>query len=116
MVGQLGEINVIRYLVLIENVKYCRINLPIMKILEIAEALAPLADYTSDLATEPVIITRNGQAIAALITLENVDLETISLSTNPKFIELIERSRQTRRSQGGISSTEMRLRLGLSDV
>lgn len=85
-----------------------------MKIVEIAEAQATLAEYASVLTEEPVIITSNGQPIAALVTLENVDLETISLSTNPKFIELIERSRAKRRSESGVSSTEMRRRLGLS--
>lgn len=86
-----------------------------MKIVEIAQANATLAEYAAGLAEEPVIITSNGQPIAALITLENIDLETISLSTNPKFMELIERSR-ARRSKGGVSSAEMRRRLGLSEV
>lgn len=86
-----------------------------MKIVEIAQANATLAEYAAGLAEEPVIITSNGQPIAALITLENIDLETISLSTNPKFMELIERSR-ARRSEGGVSSTEMRRRLGLTEV
>jgi prevent-host-death family protein len=85
-----------------------------MKIVEIAEAKATLAEYASDLTQEPLIITSNGQPIAALVTLENVDLETISLSTNPKFMGLIERSRAQRRSEGGVSSTEMRHRLGLN--
>jgi hypothetical protein len=31
-------------------------------------------------------------------------------------VELIERSRARRRAEGGISSTEMRRRLGLSEV
>ena len=44
----------------------------------------------------------------SLINLENVDLETISLSSNPKFIQLIERVRSRRRAEGGISSNEMR--------
>jgi antitoxin (DNA-binding transcriptional repressor) of toxin-antitoxin stability system len=82
-----------------------------MKIVEIAEANATLAEYTSALE-EPVIITENGQPIAALVTLENVDLETISLSTNPKFLEMIERSRASR-SKGTLSSQEMRRRLGM---
>jgi prevent-host-death family protein len=85
-----------------------------MKIVEIAEAQATLAEYASGLTEEPVIITSNGQPIAALVTLENADMETISLSTNPKFIELIERSRAQRRSASGVSSAEMRHRLGLN--
>ncbi len=87
-----------------------------MKIVEIAEANATLAEYTSGLSEEPLIITNNGQPIAALFTLENVDLETLALSSNPKFIELIERSRARRRAEGGISSTEMRRRLGLNEA
>jgi antitoxin (DNA-binding transcriptional repressor) of toxin-antitoxin stability system len=86
-----------------------------MKIVEIAEANATLAEYTSDLAESPVIITENGQPIAALVTLENVDLETISLSTNPKFIELMERIRSQRHTETPISSNEMRRRLDLSE-
>jgi PHD/YefM family antitoxin component YafN of YafNO toxin-antitoxin module len=85
-----------------------------MKIVEIAEANEILAKYASGLTEEPVIIISNGQPIAALVTLENVDMETISLSTNPRFIELIERSRAQRHSEGGVSSAEMRRRLGLS--
>ncbi len=85
-----------------------------MKIVEIAEARGTLAEYTSSLSEEPVIITSNGEPIAALVNIENADLETISLSTNPKFIQLIERSR--RRGSGGISSDEMRRRLGLAEV
>lgn len=83
-----------------------------MKIVDITEANASLAEYTSGLSEEPVIITDNGEPIAALFNLENVDFETISLSTNPKFIELIERSRAGRRVESGISSQEMRRRLG----
>lgn len=60
--------------------------------MEIAEATATLAEYTSALADDPVVVTKNGQPIAGLVTLENVDLEIMSLSTNPKFIELIEKS------------------------
>lgn len=86
-----------------------------MKIVDITEANASLADYTESLSGEPVIITNNGEPIAALINLENVDLETVSLSSNPKFIEMIERSRAWCRQEGGISSIEMRRRLGLSE-
>ena len=84
-----------------------------MKVLEKVDATAPLAEYTADLDKEPVIITSSGKPIAALVPLDNMDLETVSLSTNPKFLELIERSRSRHRAQGGISSDEMRRRLGL---
>ena len=79
-----------------------------------ADATAPLAEYTADLDKEPVVITSSGKPIAALVSLDNMDLETVSLSINPKFLELIERSRSRHREQGGISSDEMRRKLGLA--
>lgn len=44
--------------------------------------------------------------------LESVDVETIALSINPRFLEIIENSRARYKSEGGISSEEMRRRLG----
>lgn len=44
--------------------------------------------------------------------MKNIDFETISLSTNSKFIEMIERSRARRQKEGGITGTEMRRKLG----
>ncbi len=41
------------------------------------------------------------------------DSETMKLSTNPKFIAIIEDSRARMKAEGGISSEEMRRRLGL---
>jgi len=42
---------------------------------------------------------------------ENADAETVSVSTNPKFLALIERSRRRRDAEGGNSSAEVRRRL-----
>lgn len=39
------------------------------------------------------------------------DLETLSLSTDPEFLELIQESRTRQAQEGGLSSTEMRRRL-----
>jgi antitoxin (DNA-binding transcriptional repressor) of toxin-antitoxin stability system len=83
-----------------------------MKTLEVAQATTPLADYAEDVKNEPLILTINGKPIAALIPLENVDLETVTLSTHPQFLALIERSRTRQKTGGGISSEEMRRRLG----
>ena len=85
-----------------------------MKTIEQAEAKASLAEYAGQAATEPMVITVDGKPIAALIALENVDLETIALSTNPEFLTLIERSRARQKAEGGISSAEMRRRLGIT--
>ncbi len=84
-----------------------------MKTIEMAKATAPLAEYAQDVDKEPIILTKKGKPIAALVTIENADLETVTLSTNPKFLALIERSRTRQKTEGGISSEEMRRRLQL---
>ncbi|MBI2460084.1 MAG: hypothetical protein HYV61_00905 [Candidatus Rokubacteria bacterium] len=84
-----------------------------MKTLELAKATAPLADYARDVKKGPVVLTSGGRPVAALVAVENADLETVALSNHPRFLALIERSRARQKSEGGISSEEMRRRLGL---
>jgi len=72
-----------------------------MKIVERADATQSLADYAADIDKGAVIVTDQGQPVAALVPIENADLETVSLS---------ERSRARARAEGGISSEEMRRR------
>jgi len=83
-----------------------------MKTLELVQATASLAAYAQQVNREPVIITVNGKPIAALVPVQNADLETVTLSTHPRFLDLIERSRARQKAGGGISSEEMRRRLG----
>ena len=84
-----------------------------MKTLELDKATAPLARYARGVKKHPIVVTVQGKPIAALLAVENADLETVSLSTNPCFVALIERSRVRQKFEGGISSEAMRRRLGL---
>lgn len=86
-----------------------------MKTIEITEATASLAEYARRVSADPVIVTVGGKPVAALVAIENSDLETVSLSTNPEFLAIIERSRARQQAEGGISTKEMRRRLGLSE-
>jgi antitoxin (DNA-binding transcriptional repressor) of toxin-antitoxin stability system len=81
-----------------------------VKVVEKKEATRPLADYASEIQDGPVVVTDGGQPVAALVPIENADLETVSLSTNRRFLDLIERSRSRVRDEGGVSSEEMRRR------
>ncbi len=56
-------------------------------------------------------MTNEAKPAVALVSIENTDRETISLSTNRQFIELIERSWERHEAEGGICSAEMRKRL-----
>ena len=84
-----------------------------MKTLEIADATGPLATYARKLRRRPLIVTRRGRPMVALVPLENVDLETLSLSSNPDFIALIESSRARYPAGTGIPLEVVRRRLGL---
>ena len=84
-----------------------------MKTLELTKATAPLAEYAREVDKEPVIVTRDGKPLAALVSVENADLETVALSVDPQFLALIERSRARQRVEVGISGPEMRRRLGM---
>lgn len=84
-----------------------------MKMLEMAKATAPLATYAQKVGKEPVILTDGGRPVAALISLEDTDLESLALSANPQFLALISRSRERIKLEGGISGHEIRRRLGL---
>jgi len=82
-----------------------------VKTLDITKATAPLSDYARKIRKNPVILTQNGRPIAALISLENADAESIRLSNNKQFVALMEKSRARHKAEGGISSAEMRRRL-----
>jgi hypothetical protein len=82
-----------------------------MKTLELGDATSPLADYIPGVRSEPLVITDHGSPTAVILPLDNTDLETVALSTNPEFIALIERSRLRCRQEGGLSADEMRRRV-----
>ena len=83
-----------------------------MKAIERTAATASLADYAADIGDDPLVVTSHGQPVAALVPIQNADMETVALSTSREFLELIERSRARVRAEGGISSAEMRRRFG----
>jgi len=83
-----------------------------MRVVDKAEATGALGEYASQVGGGPVVVTSDGRPIAALVAIENADLETVALSTDRRFLDLIERSRARVQAEGGISSEEMRRRLG----
>jgi antitoxin (DNA-binding transcriptional repressor) of toxin-antitoxin stability system len=84
-----------------------------MKTLEISKARRSLVSYSRKARKGPMVVTADGKPIAALVGIQNADMETVTLSNNPRFLALIERSRQRLRSERGISGEQMRRRLNL---
>jgi prevent-host-death family protein len=78
---------------------------------EVSDATESLATYIRNAAAGPVVVTDEGRPVAALVMLEDTDLETVALSTDPEFLEIIQSSRTRQAHEGGLSSAEMRRRL-----
>jgi antitoxin (DNA-binding transcriptional repressor) of toxin-antitoxin stability system len=82
-----------------------------MKTLEMSEATGSLAEYAQRARYETLVVTEGGKPVTALVPIEEVDLESLSLGTNPDFLALIEQSRVRCHPGAGISTGEMRERL-----
>ncbi len=77
-------------------------------------ASGPLSDYAEKARKDPVIIVKRGKPFAAVVPIRNADEETVTLSTNRKFMTIIGRSRARVKKEGGIPAGELRRRLGLT--
>ena len=84
-----------------------------MKTVDMDDARGSLADSAREARTQPVVVTENGTPVAVVMAIDNADLETISLSTNPRFLELIAHSRSQVSDQGALPAEEVRRQLGL---
>jgi antitoxin (DNA-binding transcriptional repressor) of toxin-antitoxin stability system len=95
---------------------------PVAALLPMAEDIDHLAEYERVFdREESVTLTLAGKPVAVVRLLvpmvpiedENADIESVALSVNPKFLNLIERVRKHQESEGGIPSNEMRRKLGM---
>jgi prevent-host-death family protein len=85
-----------------------------MKSVKLSDVTGSLSDYAREGLREPVVVTRQGRPVVAVMPLTRFDdWESVSLATNPKFMEIIERSRASARERGTLTLAEVRKRLGL---
>ena len=75
-----------------------------MKIAPLADVKARLSAYLEESSTNgPVVITRNGKAVAVLITpVDDEDLESLVLSRSPRFQAILNKSRQSIKAGKGL--------------
>jgi prevent-host-death family protein len=83
-------------------------ELQVMKIASVTDVKSRLSDYLEECVSDgPVVITRNGKAIALLLApLDEEDLERLLLSRSPRFQALLDKSRQSIKAGKGLSSDE----------
>ncbi len=84
-----------------------------MKVVPVEKAGVTVTELAAMAKSGSVILTRNGKPIAAVKDLSGSDWETVSLANDPKFIALIERSRESYRQQGGVLLSDLRAELGV---
>ena len=85
-----------------------------MKTLEMNQATGELSSYANQVQVEPVVVTDHGKPVIALMGIRDADLETVRLSGDPRFIELIERSRALYKPGSGIPLEDIRRKYGLA--
>lgn len=84
-----------------------------MKTIELADAMLPLSDYAEAARSGPIVLTRDGHPVAAVVAVSDTDIESLSVETNPVFLSLLERARARLLSEGAVSHADLRSRLGL---
>jgi hypothetical protein len=82
-----------------------------MKSVELDEATAALKDYAEQLTQDPIVLTRDGKAVAALVRIQDADLESFLVSESPVFKRIVRRSRASYKRDGGLSREELEERL-----
>ena len=74
-----------------------------MRIASVADVKARLSAYLKESESGPVIVTRNGKAVAVLLAVTDDDeLERLVLAHSPKFQAMLDKSRRQIEETGGI--------------
>src|SRR5947209_3320536 len=74
-----------------------------MKVASVADVKARLSAYLDESRQGPVVVTRNGKAVAVLLAVTDEDeLERLVLAHSPKFRAILDKSRRQIEETGGI--------------
>ncbi len=79
-----------------------------MKTIEISTATKPLSEYAEELGDEVIVLTAHQKPVAAIVSLKHVDRESLSLSTNTEFLDIIEQARKEIKAGKRLSFQEMK--------
>jgi len=74
-----------------------------MKIASVADIKARLSAFLKESEKGPVVVTRNGKAVAVLLAVADDDeVERLILAHSPKFRAILDKSRRQIAATGGI--------------
>jgi prevent-host-death family protein len=87
-----------------------------MKVASVADVKAKLSAYLDASAKGPVVVTRNGKAVAVLLGVhDDDDLERLILAHSPKLKAILNAAEQCIKEGKGISHEEFWKRVELSN-
>jgi prevent-host-death family protein len=79
-----------------------------MRIAPVADVKARLSAYLDECERDgPIVITRNGKAVAVLLApADDDDLERLMLARSPRFLALLKKSRQSIKQGKGLAEKD----------
>jgi prevent-host-death family protein len=78
-----------------------------VKTIELSTASKPLSEYAAEFGEEAIILTSHNKPVAAIVSLEYLDAESLALSMNPKFTRILAEARAEFDAGKTISLEEM---------
>ncbi len=84
-----------------------------MKIASVAEVKNRLSSYLKASESGPVVVTRNGKAVAVLVAVHDDDeIERLLMAHSPKLQAVLEKSRKEIREGSALSHNEFWAKVG----
>ena len=84
-----------------------------MKVIQLENESRSLAKLLGLARSEPLVFTRKGRPVAALLDVASDDLETLALRTNAEFQAYLRQCRDRHQRESGTSLEQVRARYGL---
>jgi hypothetical protein len=85
-----------------------------MKAMKLPKELESFLDVAETAEEETLVFTRKKRPVAALVSLRKVDRESLALSTNPRFLRIIETARKEVLAGKTISLASLERKFGLA--
>ena len=83
-----------------------------MKAIELEQAKRRLAAYAKMAHEAPILLTSAGKPYVVMTRATDADIEDLAVGSSPAFRAIMERSEARYRAEGGLSTEEVRSRLG----